>query len=247
MVPGLMTSGDFTVAHHGGSADWPEMSMMAYGNSAALGADALEVSLARTADGVWFGLHDPTLDRTSGTHGFVASQHTWAQVRRHLIRPPRTARAAISAQPYLRAEELFTAYGSTHSLFVDPKVVPARHYGELFKLMATTVPHPTRTFVAKAYCTGKLWSAAAREHGYRTWGYYYSTDIATQPELLPRTQALWDLLGLNYTAPLPVWRHLLTAGKPVIGHVIPSRQAAAEARSKGARGLMISGIAEVLP
>jgi glycerophosphoryl diester phosphodiesterase len=54
----LLDTRPFYVAHRGGSADWPEQSMLAYRSAVACGVDALEVSLARSADGVWFGLHD---------------------------------------------------------------------------------------------------------------------------------------------------------------------------------------------
>ncbi|MFP3435407.1 hypothetical protein SB781_37230, partial [Paraburkholderia sp. SIMBA_061] len=82
------------------------------------------ISLARTSDGVWFGLHDETLDRTSGTSGFVAADHTWAEVQTHLISSAETNDPTQAPQPYLRFDELVEAYGSTHTIFVDPKVVP---------------------------------------------------------------------------------------------------------------------------
>lgn len=55
----------FTIAHRGSDRDWPEMTARAYVGSTAAGAHALEMSLGRTSDGVWFGLHDRSLDRTS--------------------------------------------------------------------------------------------------------------------------------------------------------------------------------------
>src|SRR4051794_28007721 len=69
-VPDLLRTRPFYVAHRGGSDDWPECSLLAYRESVARGVDALEMPLARSQDGVWFGLHDETLDRTSGTTGF---------------------------------------------------------------------------------------------------------------------------------------------------------------------------------
>ena len=51
-----------------------EDSIHAYRQSVAHGYRALEISVARSADGVWFGLHDTTLDRTSGTVGFAADE-----------------------------------------------------------------------------------------------------------------------------------------------------------------------------
>ncbi|WP_157487603.1 glycerophosphodiester phosphodiesterase [Leifsonia sp. Root112D2] len=198
LVPSLIAAKSFYVAHHGGSADWPEMSMEAYRNSVARGVDALEISLARTSDGVWFGLHDKTLDRTSGTSGFIASEHSWNEVRQHKIAYPQTARQGGAAQPYARVEELIDAFGGSHTIFIDPKWVPRTHYGELLTIMERHAEKPTQTFVAKSYCTGLAWSAVKAFH------------------------------------------------KPVIGHVIPNRKAARVALSKGASGLMVSGVLEVL-
>lgn len=42
------------------------------------------------------------------------------------------------------------------------------------------------------------------------------------------------------------WSAVEAFHKPVIGHVIPNRKAARVALSKGASGLMVSGVLEVL-
>lgn len=249
LVTALLAADPFTVAHRGGSDDWPEMSMEAYRRSVARGVDALEISLARTADGVWFGLHDDTLDRTSGTHGFVASEHTWKEVQQYRItvRPPAvSAKAQVDPQPYLRLEELIDAYGSTHAIFVDPKTAPYHYYSELFDIFESGVKNPNNTFIAKSYCGVMSWADAARQHGYKSWGFYYGATMKASPTQLATTQSHWDLLGLDYIAPASAWEEMRQYKKPIIGHVIPNRAAAREARSMGAQGLMISGIREVL-
>lgn len=245
LVDRLTTRPGFTVAHRGGSLDWPEMSMEAYRNSVALGVNALEISLARTSDGVWFGLHDDTLDRTSGTSGFRASDHTWSEVRQHTITAAETNHPKQPRQPYLRFEELADAYGRTHTIFVDPKAVPAEHFGELFDLMAR-VKHSTTTFVAKGYCTAHAWPADARARGYRTWGYYYGAEVAANQTLFASTQESWSWLGLDYTAEAEQWRSFAASGKPVLAHIVPSRAAATRSRQEGALGLVVSGVREVL-
>jgi len=245
LVPDLIKRAGFTVAHRGGSRDWPEMSMEGYRNSVALGVNALEMSLARTSDGVWFGLHDATLDRTSGTSGFVAAEHTWAEVQRYRITAAGTDRPNQAPQPYLRFEDLVEAYGTTHTVFVDPKVVPTIHLGELFALMAK-VENPTRTFVAKGYCTAQAWPVDARARGYQTWGYYYGAELAADPELYPKTQARWTWLGLDYQGGEAAWQQFTASGKPVLAHIVPTRAAADTALRLGAKGLVVSGVQEVL-
>lgn len=246
LVPALIAAKPFYIAHRGGSADWPEMSMEAYRNSVARGVDALEMSLARTSDGVWFGLHDKTLDRTSGTRGFIASEHTWNEVRQHKITYPQTAGHGGRAQPYARVEELIDAFGGSHAIFIDPKEVPYTHYGELLTIMERHAEKPAQTFVAKSYCTGLAWAAAAHERGYMTWGYYYAANISAKPTLLSSTQEKWDLLGMDYGGSVEAWAAVKAFHKPVIGHVVPTRKAAQAALSKGADGLMVSGVVEVL-
>ncbi|MEY9852186.1 hypothetical protein ABH923_001864 [Leifsonia sp. EB41] len=234
-----------TVAHHGGSRDWPEMSMLGYRNSVLLGARALEVSLARTRDGVWFGLHDATLDRTSGTTDFVAAEHTWAEVSQHRISAAGTTDPSQPAQPYARFEDIVAAYAATHVLYVDPKVVPATHFPELFAIMSRA-PSPTRAFVAKGYCTATDWPAQAAAHGYRGWGYYYASEVEADAKLLPSTQARWTTLGLDYNGSPAVWERMRKLGRPVLAHVVPDATAAETARKRGASGMVVSGIREVL-
>ncbi len=244
-VSELFASDPFSVAHHGGSADWPEMSLYAYRQAAAHDADALEISLARTSDGVWFGLHDATLDRTSGTSGFVASEHTWSEVSQYTITAKGTTNPSQPRRPYLRFEDMLREFGETHSIFVDPKVVPARYFPELLTLMRR-VSNPRETFVAKGYCTGSAWPAFAAEQKWQSWGYYYGAEIEATPSLLTSTQARWTSLGLDYAASSGSWSRVTGLGKPVIGHIIPTKKGAARARSLGAQGLMLSGVTEVL-
>ena len=234
-----------TVAHRGGSRDWPEMSMLGYANSAKLGAQALEISLARTKDAVWFGLHDQTLDRTSGTAGFVAADHTWQEVAQYRITAAQTTNPAQPPQPYLRFEELVAAFAATHVIYVDPKIVPAPYHAELFAMMSRA-PSPARAFVAKGYCTATGWAQEATARGYRTWGYYYAADLESDPHLLETTQSLWTTLGLDYTAAPAVWEQVKAYRKPVLAHVVPDAAAAESALQRGADGIVASGVREVL-
>lgn len=242
----LLAARPFYVAHRGGSADWPEMSLYAYAQSVARNVDALEISLARTSDGVWFGLHDKTLDRTSGTRGFTASAHTWAEAQRYKISGANTTDPTQAAQPYISFDQLVKAYGTTHSIFVDPKWAPSKFYPELLNIMDASVTNSTQTFIAKAYCTSVAWATAAHNRGYQTWGYYYGTNVDSHLTPLATTQGYWDLLGMDYGGSISAWTDAASYGKLIIGHVIPNKTAAATAVSKGAAGLILSGVAEVL-
>ena len=71
---GLSPPGEAIVfAHRGGSGLWPENTMLAFEEAVALGVDALELDIHRTADNELVVIHDPTVHRTTDGHGVVIS------------------------------------------------------------------------------------------------------------------------------------------------------------------------------
>jgi glycerophosphoryl diester phosphodiesterase len=70
----------FVVGHRGALARAPENTLAAFRIGAALGADAVEFDVQRTADGVPVVMHDDTLDRTTDGHGAVR-EALWRDVR----------------------------------------------------------------------------------------------------------------------------------------------------------------------
>lgn len=254
-VSDMFAQSPFYVAHRGGSLDWPEMSLHAYTQSVFWGVGAVELSLARTTDGVWFGLHDASLDRTSLGTGdgsgttLVASSMTWAQVQTYQIQYPSVTNASSLPQPYMRWEEIIAAYYGTHVIFVDPKHATS-YTSEILNMMDACGSTPTNHFVAKSYgptgnagnTTGFPHDAAAR--GYKNWGYFYEADYENSN--LMTFQGRYDILGMDYSATSAAWTAVLSYGKPVIGHVVPSAAAASTALGYGAAGLMVSGVQEVI-
>lgn len=61
------------IAHRGASGEYPENTMLAFTRALAQGADAFELDVRVTADGVPVVLHDATLDRTTNQRGAVAA------------------------------------------------------------------------------------------------------------------------------------------------------------------------------
>lgn len=61
------------IAHRGASAELPENTLEAFRLGLAQGADALELDVRLSADGVAVVIHDPTLDRTTDRTGIVAA------------------------------------------------------------------------------------------------------------------------------------------------------------------------------
>ena len=252
-VSAMLATSPFYVAHRGGSIDWPEMSLYAYTQSVFWGMGALELSLARTSDGVWFGLHDQSLDRTSLNTGggsgttLMPGSMTWAQVQAYQIQyPTNIANPSSLPQPYMRWEEIIAAYYSTHIIFVDPKYASSFTNELLAKMDA--LPGSTSRFVAKSYgVTGNTANTTgfphdAALHGYKNWGYFYEADFSN----VPTYQGRYDILGMDYTATQTSWTQIMSYGKPVIGHIAPNAAAVTTALGFGASGVMVSGVQEAI-
>jgi glycerophosphoryl diester phosphodiesterase len=79
-VPLAAEKGLVVFAHRGGGGCWPENTMLAFHNALALGVDALETDIHRTADGQLVLIHDPFVDRVTEGMGRVADM-TLAQLK----------------------------------------------------------------------------------------------------------------------------------------------------------------------
>lgn len=64
-------NGVLVFAHQGGEEVWPSNTMLAFENSAALGADVLDTDMHITKDGVLVLMHDQTVDRTTDGSGAI--------------------------------------------------------------------------------------------------------------------------------------------------------------------------------
>lgn len=231
-IDAMVSQRGFLVAHRGGSASWPEMSMRAYTNSVAHGAGALEVSTHRTSDGVWVLAHDQNLKRVDpSAPATPISQMTWAEVQRY----------RTSGERILRVDEYLEVYGSSHVTVLDPKY-SAGQWADLAKLL----PADAKGRVIWKSAGDATWLAAQwKAAGWRCWGYAYAqhADDGT----LAKWAASWDYLGFPWDATPAQWSKALSLGKPVWAHICPSKAAYDQGISRGAAGCMVSGVADVLP
>lgn len=235
-ISNMLAQDPFYVAHRGGSVNWPEMTLEAYGKSAAWGAQALEVSLGRTSDGVYFGLHDDSFVRTSPNSTAAHDALTWAQVQQLSV---------FNRAPYARWEDIAAKYGHSHVLFIDPKYINRLSFqNELYALIKSTVPSWSTTTVIKLYHTfNSSWGATAKSAGFTTWGYFWHNDGYDTRA----SSNNFDLLGFNFDAPQVNWDGMLALGKPIIGHVCPTITAAQQALTKGASGIMAANVLQIIP
>ena len=230
-IDSMVSQKGFLVAHRGGSASWPEMSMRAYTNSVAHGAGALEVSTHRTSDGVWVLAHDQNLKRVDPTAPDTPiAQMTWAEVQRY-----RTAGERI-----LRIEEYLEAYGRSHVTVLDPKY-SAQQWTDL----AAKLPADAKSLVIWKSAGDATWLAAQwKAAGWRCWGYAYAQHASDGS--LAKWAPSWDYLGFPWDAPTLAWKVATSFGKPVWAHICPTRAAYDQGLQNGAIGCMVSGVADVL-
>lgn len=214
-VNDMLLASPFEVAHRGGSAQWPEMSMLAYTQSVAHGMKALEFSVARTSDTVLFGLHDTTLDRTSlnATGGVNARDLTWVQIQSQY----KIDYLAGYSEPYLKLTDFLDKYLSSHVLFIDPKSLYGTYIDEMYSILLS-YPNATDRIVIKQWGTATDYADEAREYGFKSWGYFYEADL----ENIGADQSHWDFLGMDYHASQDTFNFLLQYNKPVLAHIIPT-------------------------
>ena len=220
------------IAHRGGSASWPEASPLAYQNAVAWSPSlALEFPARRTVDGVWVASDEATTGRVFGTNLTIATT-TWAKLS--------TLRSINGGQMMSRLKEtILDKVPTTRVLVVDDK--DDAHVAELLDLLGR-YGGPSRTIIKSFYQFANT-PPRARTKGYLTWGYWYQSDMPRFAD----TQAAFDLLAMQWDAPASTFTTMRATGKRVFAHVVATAAQAQSGLSKGATGLMVSGVTEVVP
>lgn len=226
----MMITRGFLIAHRGGSVSWPEASMRAYTNAVMFGAGALEVSCQKTKDGVWFLNHDRTLQRVDkSAPDTPVTEMTWAEIKKY----------TTIGEPFMTVEEYFATYGSSHITVLDPKY-SAVQWEELKKFFPTDAHgRIIWKFSIDAGWLANQW----KTDGWKCWGYSYPDQVTDGR--INEWHKPWDYIGMSWEASDEVWRRTTALGKPVWGHICPTRDAYDQAMAKGAIGCMVSGVANI--
>lgn len=226
----MMITRGFLIAHRGGSVSWPEASIRAYTNAVMFGAGALEVSCQKTKDGVWFLNHDRTLQRVDKTAPDTpVTEMTWTEIQKF----------TTMGEPFMTVEEYFAAYGSSHITVLDPKY-SAVQWEELKKFF----PSDAHGRIIWKFSIDAGWLANQwKADGWKCWGYSYPDQVTDGR--INEWHKPWDYIGMSWEASDEVWRRTTALGKPVWGHICPTRQAYDDALAKGAVGCMVSGVANI--
>lgn len=219
-----------TMGHRGASLTpgLAEMSERSYDYSVMRGYGILEFSTNRTSDGVWVGVHDASINRTSETTGLPNVQ---AMTRAQIAAQSNSLNNGGITQPYYDLIPFLDKYTRTHVVMVDPKA----SVSQVSEFLNLCDAHggPTKIIVKFTGNSsgGAALSDAAIARGYQTWGYFYETDIGNGFETYA---SRWTILGMNWDASQSAWDAVKSYGKLVVGHVCASPAAYAAAITKGA-------------
>jgi hypothetical protein len=253
-VPELdRTTRVWTMGHRGGSLDYQEHSARGYVQSAIAHVDVLEFSLGRTSDGVFFGLHDATLNRTTSglASGYTASAHTWAEISALVQDLPNRGDTRFGSQPYLRLEDFIAQWSGSHTLMFDPKLINTAGRQALYPILQQ-IPRYQERVLGKFFHTGTAIADEFHAIGCKAWGYAYEEAVTgirsdgqpTTDPLYSATMGKWDYLGLDYGASEAAWAQLvqMAGSKKIIGHIVGTAAQAKQAVDRGARALQVSGV-----
>lgn len=229
-----------TWAHRGGSTAYPEMSEYAFDRSCMWGYGAIEFSARRTSDGVWFGIHDDTLARTSQNVGLTASvtTMTWAEVQAQL----NSLNSDAVSRPYYKLDDFLAKY-TDHILIVDNK--PGSQHVSEFLPKVLAVPNALdRVIMKHDGVQSTIRFQESKAAGFKVAGYWYAVNYAAN---LPARAPYTDYIGMEYNATQTVWDEVLAYGKKTWGHVCPNQSAYNAAIARGANFVQCAGVDIIKP
>lgn len=234
----LFSTNPFFIAHRGSGDTWPEHTMEAYNNATAYGVKALELSVQLTADNILICHHDLNFTKTAKDSRTVRSM-TYQQILDEIKIDTRqwTGRSSTLAPPPL-AKDVIDAFIDTHVIFIEDKGGDGAN--ALLNLM-DTYPRGKEKFVWKQWAGAGQWQAA-KDRGYKLWGYFMADIFSRIPELAPN----FDYLGIPHTASDQVVADIVAQGalrgQPVIMWEIHYRWMFERAKALGVQGMMTSNI-----
>lgn len=222
---------NFVVAHRGGSLGWNESTQQAYTDSMVYAVDAVEISCARTSDGVWFANHDNNLKSIGGPDKSTSTM-TWAEVQE--------AMAALPDKMPCRLDWLLETYGKSTVIVFDPK---NNHHlrSEFFELLD---PYKGRIIV-KFFGDNTTLFDAARERGFAAWGYAYESSKTSPWWNSFATGEHLDVLSVTWNATKETYDELKKAGKPIVSHITGWSNQVDHAAALGATGTIASGVKNI--
>ncbi len=182
------------IAHRGNRAHAPENTIEAFQQAVAAGADAIELDLRLTRDGEVVVFHDPTLDRTTDSSGFIEMR-----TREQLLSVDAGARFSTDggwARPYFGQDVRIPTF---HEL-VDamPSDLPM-----LVEIKTATVSEPLRRIISDRKLEKRVVVAAFNKRSiqpFRSSGFALGATMAEAAELLVPALRGRDVNNLPFDA-----------------------------------------------
>lgn len=236
-------------AHRGFSGNYPEMTLRAYNAATILWKDKvdfLEVSVQFDSQGVAWGLHDSTVNRTAGGPTGALSTFTTAQVAAMNVYPSGTDNQIAPPAPMYKLTDMLARFGGKVPIIIEDKTYT--HTTQILDLMdANGGPN---WYMWKQSGNGTLFPAVTAR-GYKSWGYYFDGSDMT---VFPNNHTQWTFVGIDFnSSDATLTSAVATAGNwtdgrsRVIGHIVGNATQRDRMLGMGMRGLMVSSGRLVLP
>lgn len=221
----------FLIAHRGSGDNWPEHTLEAYTRSVEAGAQAVEISVCSTRDGVLVCHHDKNTERMTGVGLEIADQDfARLSVLRNLS--AEWTGPGTRPQPIPRLTDVLDALDDEVVILIEDK--QGSNTTRLLDLL-DSYPDSTRRFIWKQAAVAPDPTEAVRR-GYTTWGYF----ISNEDDAFARLADRFDVLGIYHGATDDEIRALVGYGKPVICWEVHTRWMRDRVLDLGVRGLMCS-------
>lgn len=230
-VDHFLASKPFYVAHRLGGTEYPEFTRQGLEASLRAGFKALELSVRRCSTGEFVLIHDWVTTRTVPGTDYQIWNTPWSVL----------SGLQQASGGFMRLTDVVDQVGNDVVLAIDHKVTSSKPTGSqgdmdsenaLFDYL-DTIPNAKDRVLIKQFVAGGV-ATRAKAKGYKTMCMMYSNEVAGAD------LSSWDVLGMEWNAPDDVWATLKATGKPLIAHIITTKQQADMALAKGATGLMAS-------
>ena len=234
VIDRFLASKPFYVAHRLGGTEYPEFTQRGLDASLRAGFKALELSVRRCSTGEYVLIHDWVTTRTVPGTEYQIWDTPWSVL----------SGLQQASGGFLRLTDVLDQVGDDVVLAIDHKVTSSKEVGStgdmeseaaLFDLLEARfgAENAKRRVIIKHFIKGGV-SQRAHERGYKTMCMMYPNEVAGAD------LSLFDVLGMEWSADQSVWDVLKATGKPLIAHIITTKQQADTALARGATGLMAS-------
>lgn len=231
-VDRFLASRPFYVAHRLGGTEYPEFTQRGLTASLKAGFKALELSVRRCASGEFVLIHDWVTTRTVPGTDYQIWNTPWS-----VLSGLQQASGGL-----MLLTDVVNQVGSDIVLAIDHKVTSSKQVGSqgdmeseqaLFDYL-DTIPNARDRVLIKHFVGGGGVAGRAKAKGYKSMCMMYPNEVAGAD------LSASDVLGMEWSAEQSVWDTLKATGKPLIAHIITTKQQADIALARGATGLMAS-------